>query len=129
MLLVKHSYGRLNWELPGGAAERDETPTETAVREVVEETGLRVRAERLTGVYYERQAHGREALHFVFSCRLVDMLVVPRPSCDEITACGYWAPEALPRPLSDFTVRRIRDALAEPRPVLPEAIMPRQWLP
>jgi ADP-ribose pyrophosphatase YjhB (NUDIX family) len=54
VLLVKHIYGPLNWELPGGAAERDESPTETSVREVLEETGLRVSAERLTGVYYER---------------------------------------------------------------------------
>ena len=35
VLLVKHSYGPLNWELPGGAAERDESPTETSVREVL----------------------------------------------------------------------------------------------
>ena len=51
VLLVKHSYGPLDWELPGGAAERDESPTETSVREVLEGTGLRVSAERLTGVY------------------------------------------------------------------------------
>jgi 8-oxo-dGTP pyrophosphatase MutT (NUDIX family) len=52
VLLVKHSYGPLNWELPGGAAERDESPTQTVVREVQEETGLRASVERLTGVYY-----------------------------------------------------------------------------
>ena len=51
VLLVTHSYGPPNWELPGGAAERDESPTETSVREVLEGTGLRVSAERLTGVY------------------------------------------------------------------------------
>ncbi len=33
---------------PGGGAERDESPTQTAVREVHGETGLRVSAERLT---------------------------------------------------------------------------------
>ena len=38
ILLVKHAYGALNWELPGGAAEADESPIETAVREVKEET-------------------------------------------------------------------------------------------
>jgi len=42
VLLVKHSYGRLNWEVPGGAAEPDETPMDTALREVLEETGLTV---------------------------------------------------------------------------------------
>ncbi len=36
VLLVKHSYGRLNWELPGGVAEVDESIVETALREVRE---------------------------------------------------------------------------------------------
>jgi 8-oxo-dGTP diphosphatase len=129
VLLVMHSYGRLNWEIPGGAAEPDETPIETALREVLEETGLTVTADRLTGIYYENYEAGREALHFVFLCRTVDDVAVPRPSCDEITACGYWSADALPRPISDFTVRRIDDAIAVPGPVLPMVITPRQWLP
>jgi 8-oxo-dGTP diphosphatase len=128
VLLVKHSYGPLNWELPGGGAERDESPTQTAVREVREETGLRVSAERLTGVYYERRGPGGEAVHFAFRCRNLDETAIPQPDHREITACNYWSPEALPRPISDFTVRRIRDGLTEPGPVLPMAITPRQWL-
>jgi 8-oxo-dGTP diphosphatase len=128
VLLVKHSYGRPKWEIPGGAAERNETPTQTALREVLEETGLTVTANRLTGVYYEHHGPGREALHFVFLCRLVDETAVAFPACDEITACSYWSTDALPRPLSDFTLRRIHDAFAEPGPVLPVAITPRQWL-
>jgi 8-oxo-dGTP pyrophosphatase MutT (NUDIX family) len=32
VLLVKHSYGPLNWELPGGAAERDESPPDIRPR-------------------------------------------------------------------------------------------------
>ena len=128
VLLVKHSYGRLNWEVPGGAAERDETPTETALREVREETGLLVTVERLTGIYYEHQGPEREALHFVFLCRVMDDTARPYPACDEITACSYWAPDALPRPISDFTVRRIQDAFTEPGPLLPVAISPRHWL-
>jgi 8-oxo-dGTP diphosphatase len=34
VLLVKHTYGRLNWELPGGGAEPNESMMATAVREV-----------------------------------------------------------------------------------------------
>jgi 8-oxo-dGTP diphosphatase len=128
VLLVKHSYGPLNWELPGGAAERDESPTETSVREVLEETGLRVSAERLTGVYYERHGPGREAVHFVFLCRIVDEVATPRPDLDEVTACAYWPPETLPRPISDFTIRRIQHALGNHGPELPVTIAPRQWL-
>ena len=128
VLLVKHSYGQLNWELPGGAAEPDETPTQTALRELREETGLVVSAERLTGIYYERHSAGGEVLHFVFRCRPPEEGAVPRPSSPEITACGYWAVDALPRPMSTFTELRIRDALRPPGALLPVAIGPRQWL-
>lgn len=128
VLLVKHSYGPLNWELPGGGAERDESPTQTAVREVIEETGLRVSAERLTGVYYERQGPGREAVHFAFLCGNLDETATPQPDQSEVTACGYWSSEALPRPISDFTIRRIQDALTTQGPLLPVTITTRQWL-
>jgi ADP-ribose pyrophosphatase YjhB (NUDIX family) len=129
VLLVRHSYGRLNWELPGGAAERDESPTETAVREVLEETGLRVTPERLTGVYYERQNDtGREVVHFAFVCRALDEGAAPQPSCPEIMACSYWSADALPCPISDFTIRRIRDGLTNTGLMLPVAITARHWL-
>jgi len=127
VLLVKHSYGRLNWEIPGGGAEPDETPTETVLREVLEETGLSVEADRLTGVYHERQ-DPYEVLHFVFRCHPRNDGVIPRPACAEITACAYWPVELLPRPINDFTVRRIQDALHERGPALPVVIGPRQWL-
>jgi len=39
------------WVPPGGVLELDETPEQCAVREVFEETGIRVRPLRLTGVY------------------------------------------------------------------------------
>ncbi|HEX7541133.1 MAG TPA: NUDIX domain-containing protein, partial [Anaerolineales bacterium] len=39
------------WSLPGGMIEAGESVTEGCEREVWEETGLRVRGTRLTGVY------------------------------------------------------------------------------
>lgn len=39
------------WCLPGGRVDAGESVTESIEREVFEETGLRVRAARLTGVY------------------------------------------------------------------------------
>lgn len=39
------------WVPPGGVLELDETPADGVAREVLEETGIKVRAERLTGVY------------------------------------------------------------------------------
>ena len=125
VLLVKHGYGQLNWELPGGAAEASESVADTATREVREETGLDVVAEGLTGIYYESAT---DSHHFAYRCRLTDPVRDPRPDHAEITECGYFAPDSLPRPLSDFTARRIRDALAGEMPALPVSIGPRQWL-
>lgn len=113
VLLVRHTYGRLNWELPGGAAEPGESPDETAIREVREETGLDVALERLTGAYYEAgpsagHDHG-PILHFVFLGRERDGRA-PAARPPEIGAIGWWPLDALPTPISDFTERRILDA-------------------
>jgi 8-oxo-dGTP diphosphatase len=128
VLLVRHTYGRLNWELPGGGAEGVESVTTTAVREVQEETGLRIEVTRLSGIYEEEHKGGM--LHFAFLCRCMDDDVQPRPASPEVSACGYWSPDALPRPISDFTVRRVHDALhtrAGQAPALPVAVAPRRW--
>lgn len=51
ILLIKHKKnGR--WTQPGGHIENDETPEEAALREVYEETGLRV---RLLGERFPRE--------------------------------------------------------------------------
>jgi 8-oxo-dGTP pyrophosphatase MutT (NUDIX family) len=125
VLLVHHSYGRCNWELPGGAAEAHESLVETVLREVQEETGLAVVAEATTGIYYDA---ADDVLHFVFRCAVRDPAAEPEPDGHEITACGYWAAEGLPRPISDFTVQRIQDALGGRRMPLPTLIGPRRWL-
>ncbi len=125
VLLVHHSYGRCNWELPGGAAEAHESIVETVLREVQEETGLAVVAEAMTGIYYDA---ADDFLHFVFRCALRDAVARMEPDGHEITACAYWSPEQLPRPISDFTVQRIQDALGGRRMPLPTLIGPRRWL-
>ncbi len=124
VLLVKQSYGHLNWDLPGGGAESGESIVETALREVREETGLRVVAERTTGVYCEPAT---DFLHFVFLCRRVGTKAEFRFDA-EVTECGYWSPHDLPRPISDFTVQRIQDALSGESQLLPVSVGPRQWL-
>jgi 8-oxo-dGTP pyrophosphatase MutT (NUDIX family) len=116
VLLVRHTYGRLNWELPGGGAEPGESPDETATREVREETGLDVDIDRFTGAYYEvgprpGHAHG-PIMHFVFVAHPTDSGATPTPTPPEIDDVGWWALDALPAPMSDFTERRVRDAAA-----------------
>ena len=125
VLLVKHSYGPLNWELPGGAVELGENVIEAAVRETQEETGLAVVPKHLTGFYYDTEA---DAHHFVFLCEPLDACATPRPGAEEATECAFWHPDDLPRPISDFTVRRVADAVSGAEQPLPSDIGTRQWL-
>ncbi|GLZ79815.1 ADP-ribose pyrophosphatase [Actinorhabdospora filicis] len=54
LLLVQRADGSATWCMPGGIADVGESPAETAVRECWEETGLKVRAVELIGLYDNR---------------------------------------------------------------------------
>jgi 8-oxo-dGTP diphosphatase len=124
VLLVRHTYGHLNWELPGGISEEGESILETVLREVLEETGLKVEAEGIEGIYYE--AEPWDIHQFLFRCRIKGD-AGPIPSSPEISECAYWPAQDLPRPINSFTVRRIEDAVSgETRP-LPISMPPRVW--
>jgi 8-oxo-dGTP diphosphatase len=122
VLLVKHGYGEHNWELPGGRGEVGESVEETARREAHEEIGVELEALQLRGVYWEPEV---TAHHFVFLARALGEPRAADPA--EISECGWFSPAALPRPMSDFTVRRITDAL-EGGLVRVSRIGPRVWL-
>ncbi len=94
------------------------------MREVSEETGLSVEAQRTTGVYYDRAT---DWLHFAFLCCRTDENEIFRFD-QEVTACAFWPTNGLPRPISDFTIRRIEDALCDTNQLLSVDIAPRVWL-
>ncbi|MDT7842506.1 NUDIX hydrolase [Streptomyces justiciae] len=94
------------WEPPGGVLELDERPEAGAVREVLEETGIRVSVERLTGVY-KNMTRGIVAL--VFRCRPVDG--VERTS-SESTAVEWLTPDEVEKWMGEVYAVRVLDALA-----------------
>lgn len=126
VLLVHHTYGVCNWEIPGGGGEPGESPMETAVREVLEETGLQVRPIAATGWYYDPSV---DKMGGVFLCEVEDGAAVePVADCEEISECRFWSPDALPTPISDWTILRIKDALNLVSLPLPTVIGPRVWI-
>lgn len=127
VLLVKHNYGRHNWEIPGGLSEARESAEETARREVREEIGVEIAIEALTGVYWEPAWRGGGGHHFVFRARLAEGVTPRVADPNEIADLGWIAFDALPRPLSDFTLKRIEDALTG-APASLQVVERRIWL-
>jgi 8-oxo-dGTP pyrophosphatase MutT (NUDIX family) len=58
VLLVRHTYGRRRWDLPGGSVRRSEVAQEAASREMEEELGIRV----------EHWYHVCDLLTFPYGC-------------------------------------------------------------
>lgn len=104
------------WCLPGGAMEAGESAEETCVREVFEETGLRVRVTRLVGVYSNRDAlveypDGNKVQIVVLNFEAEVTDGEPGLS-DETTEIGYFTMDEIEgMDLIGHHKARIRDAL------------------
>lgn len=113
ILLVQDRFDG-GWCMPGGWADVGEAPSTMVEREVLEESGLRVRAAHLVGVYdINREGGQREVLHaydLVFLCD--DLGGEPRPS-NETSAAGFFGLQEIP-PLSNArtSLRNIKEAFA-----------------
>jgi ADP-ribose pyrophosphatase YjhB (NUDIX family) len=59
------------WDMAGGFVESGETPQDTLLREVAEETGLAVEIDGLVGVYKSVYGPGRHTVDIAFACRVV----------------------------------------------------------
>jgi len=69
VLMVRNRYGnREFWAPPGGGIEDNETPEQTAVRELKEETGIDGIIERPLSVKY--YIDGRK--EYIFLCKMLD---------------------------------------------------------
>ncbi|MGE5116427.1 MAG: NUDIX domain-containing protein [Betaproteobacteria bacterium] len=59
-LLLGHATGTPRWDIPKGIAEPDETPVQTALRETVEETGLRLAVDELLDLGCHAYRRGKD---------------------------------------------------------------------
>jgi 8-oxo-dGTP pyrophosphatase MutT (NUDIX family) len=65
-LLIKNSYAKRNWTLPGGGVKDNETPEQAAKREVGEEVGIGLRNLKSHGSFYY-DGEGKRDTIWVFS--------------------------------------------------------------
>lgn len=103
ILLVQHNYGGRKWFLPGGGHRGGESPAETLVREMREETGLEVEVTGLVGVYYYTGQYKRDHI-YIFACRKIGGEV--RLMGGEIADIGWFPPDDLP-PEQMLAINRI----------------------
>ncbi len=80
LLLVHELADHGRWTLPGGWADVNQTASESAVREVLEESGYRVRADRLALVHDRaRQGHHPQGPFSICKLFFVCSLLAPEP--------------------------------------------------
>ena len=106
LLLIKRHDIR-TFDVPGGGLEPGELPSEAAVRETFEETGLEVRPSQLLGIYHwpnEPNAY----LSFYFRCELLGGEL--RPS-EETPIVAFYGRDRLPRPILPMHRQRLRHSL------------------
>lgn len=94
VLLVKHTYRKMAWSLPGGYLKANEYPKEGLAREILEETGLKVEIIRIikTTTHFD----GRLDLSYFGVLRSGSF----RPS-EEVTAHRFVSVDKLPKLHSD----------------------------
>ncbi|MDX2302570.1 MAG: NUDIX hydrolase N-terminal domain-containing protein [Microscillaceae bacterium] len=85
------------WALPGGWADIGYSPSEVAVKEVQEEAGLVVKAERLLAVYDKRLHSHPESLLYVYKIFILCSLVGGEAQAGiDIEAVDFFEADALP---------------------------------
>ena len=117
ILLVQERTGR--WSMPGGWVDYNLSVRKNTVKEVFEEAGMTVEAERLIALEDRNRHHERRHAHEILSvlvlCRYVSGAFMPNAETQD---CGFFTPDNLP-PLETAKTTRAHiemsfKALADP---------------
>ena len=104
LLLVREKMDG-GWTMPGGWADVGDAPAAGAEREVWEESGFRVQATKLVGVYDANRIEPMQLYHavkLVFLCEIIGGEATPS---SETTEVAFFAEDQIPTPLSEERTR------------------------
>jgi ADP-ribose pyrophosphatase YjhB (NUDIX family) len=117
-VLLQRRTDNGSWGLPGGAVEFGESVLDALHREVLEETGLTIQVERLTGVYSHPDHHqivtypDGNVFHFVSTCFACRPTGGTLTLGEETAGLAWFTPPAWPPDLMPIHRLRVGDALA-----------------
>jgi 8-oxo-dGTP diphosphatase len=100
VLLVRRGVapGRGLWAIPGGALKLGETLQEAAEREILEETGIAIRAGEpiFTCDFFERDGDGRIRFHYVIVDLAADYIGGEAKGADDALEARWISPAEVP---------------------------------
>lgn len=102
LLVQRRHHGHGSWCAPGGYLEPEEDLADGAVREVVEETGVRPGRPSFVAVTNDRFPDGKHNVTVWFAGRC-DPAASPDRLSDEVMAADWFDPGAPPSPLYPST--------------------------
>jgi ADP-ribose pyrophosphatase YjhB (NUDIX family) len=112
VLLVRHTYGPAEWELPGGGLRRDEIPVSGARREMQEELGICPESWADLGSITGRLHHHHNTLH-CFQAELPDPELTIDPG--EIAVARWFPRQQLPPDVGRYVREIVARALPPQR--------------
>ncbi len=113
LLMVKEIMDG-GWTMPGGWADVGDTPIEAVEREVWEESGFKVKARKLIGVYDANRVEPMQLFHAIKLVYLCEIVSGEATLSDETSAVEFFGEGEIPQPLSGERTRprHIRDVFA-----------------
>ena len=109
LLLTKRARAPFKdwWDLPGGFMEKDETPEEAVRRELIEETGLKIKLEKLFGIYPGTYPSDTEPFHILSIVYLATSSSASLEAFDDVCESKWFAKNELPKQVAFDSNQRI----------------------
>ena len=95
VLLVKHSYRRVPWSLPGGYLQVNEHPKKGLEREIYEETHFKIHTEKILMTKHDKDTPR------IDMCYVGTYLTGKFKASDEVVDFGFFANDKLPKLIND----------------------------